>query len=236
MSEAIDPMRASGGRGPHARVQAAADAGNGPETPEDGRCTARTRSGGRCRGMAVTGATVCRMHGGAAPQVRAAGQRREATAEFLRTYGDVDGPQEDPAVVVSRLIRQASGHVAWLLERVQETEAEALVWGMTSEVERQGGEFPGVDTTYSAAVNGWVRLYGEERDRLLKMCDLAARMGVNERLVTIAEVQTKIMFEAMNRALDALELTAAQRARVPDVMAGLLRGMAVEGRPELPTA
>lgn len=186
--------------------------------------------------MAVTGATVCRMHGGAAPQVRAAAQRREATAEFLATYGDVDGPQEDPAVVVSRLIRQASGHVASLLERVQETEAEALVWGMTSEVERQGGEFPGVDTTYSAAVNGWVRLYGEERDRLLKMCDLAARMGVEERLVTLAEVQTKIMFEAMNRALDALELTAAQRARVPEVMAGLLRGMGAEGRPELPAA
>ncbi|GAA5073886.1 hypothetical protein GCM10023336_61580 [Streptomyces similanensis] len=110
------------------------------------------------------------------------------------------------------------------------------MWGMTSEVERQRGEFPGVDTTYSAAVNGWVRLYGEERDRLLKMCDLAARMGVEERLVTLAEVQTKIMYEAMNRALDALELTAAQRARVPDVMAGLLRGMAAEGRPELPAA
>ncbi|MER8119819.1 hypothetical protein [Streptomyces sp. NPDC094031] len=89
------------------------------------------------------------MRDGAAPQVRAAAQRREATAAFPRTYGEVDGPQEDPAVVVSRLIRQASGHVARLLERVQETEAEALVWGMTSEVERQGGEFPGVGTTYS---------------------------------------------------------------------------------------
>ncbi|MEU3421859.1 hypothetical protein [Streptomyces murinus] len=54
--------------------------------------------------------------------------------------------------------------------------------------------------------------------------------------MTRAEVQMKIMFEAMNRALDALELTAAQRARVPDVMAGLLRSMSTEGRPELPAA
>lgn len=54
--------------------------------------------------------------------------------------------------------------------------------------------------------------------------------------MTRAEVQTKIMFEAMNRALDALELTAAQRARVPDVMAGLLRSMSTAGRPELPAA
>ncbi|MFI5756428.1 hypothetical protein [Streptomyces sp. NPDC051569] len=78
---------------------------------------------------------------------------------------------------MSRLIRQASGHVAWLLERVRETEADAVVWGMTSEVHREGGEFPGVDTTYAAEVHGWVRLYGEERDRLVHMCSVASRMG-----------------------------------------------------------
>jgi hypothetical protein len=178
--------------------------------------------------MAVTGASVCRMHGGAAPQVRAAGQRREATAEFLRTFGDVDGPQEDPAVVVSRLIRQASGHVAWLLERVQETEAEALVWGLTSQVDKGATEFPGVDSTYSAAVNGWVRLYGEERDRLLKMCDLAARMGVQERLVRLSEIQTEALFAILGRAFDALELTPAQRDRIPQI----IRAVAAE-RPEL---
>ncbi|WP_125210875.1 hypothetical protein [Streptomyces griseofuscus] len=81
-----------------------------------------------------------------------------------------------------------------------------------------------------------MRFYGEERDRLVRMIAVASRMGVAERLAVLAEVQTKIMFEAMNRALDALYLTAAQRARVPEVMAGLLRGMAVEGRPELPAA
>lgn len=81
------------------------------------------------------------------PALRWWRMRANSFAEFLRAYGDVERPAEDPAVVVSRLMRQASGHVAWLLERVQETEAEALVWGMTSEVERQGGEFPGVDTT-----------------------------------------------------------------------------------------
>ncbi|MFI1110786.1 hypothetical protein ACH4TU_22955 [Streptomyces physcomitrii] len=37
-------------------------------------------------------------------------------------------------------------------------------------------------------------------------------------------------------ALDALELTAARRARVPEVMAGILRGMAAERRRGLPTA
>jgi len=33
-------------------------------------CSATTRSGKPCRGAAINGGTVCRMHGGAAPQVR----------------------------------------------------------------------------------------------------------------------------------------------------------------------
>lgn len=34
------------------------------------QCTARARSGARCRQQAVRGTTVCRMHGGTAPQVQ----------------------------------------------------------------------------------------------------------------------------------------------------------------------
>lgn len=50
------------------------------------RCTATSqRSGQRCKRMASLGATVCAMHGGAAPQVRAAAQRRVALAEALAT-------------------------------------------------------------------------------------------------------------------------------------------------------
>jgi hypothetical protein len=39
-------------------------------------CTARTRSGRGCRNAPIDGATVCRMHGGAAPQVKRAAQIR----------------------------------------------------------------------------------------------------------------------------------------------------------------
>lgn len=45
--------------------------------PTDQRqCTARTRQGNRCRQRPILGATVCRMHGGAAPQVKRAAQLR----------------------------------------------------------------------------------------------------------------------------------------------------------------
>lgn len=40
------------------------------------RCTARRHDGEPCRRYAARGATVCRVHGGAAPQVQAAARRR----------------------------------------------------------------------------------------------------------------------------------------------------------------
>ncbi|UPZ28150.1 hypothetical protein MUK60_10170 [Streptomyces sp. LRE541] len=232
---ASNPMKGRQASASRGTVCASGGGGTGPQTGGDGRCGAKTRNGGRCQKWPVEGATRCRNHGGATPRSKAAAARRLAMAEWGTTFGEI-GPAEDPAVVMARLIQQASGHVAWLLERVQETEGEALIWGLASRTEKGATEFPGVDETYQAQTHGWLKLYSAERDRLVRMCEVAARMGVDERLVTLAEVQTKIMFEAMNRALDDLELTAEQRRRVPDVMAGLLRGMATEGRPELPAA
>jgi len=40
------------------------------------RCTARRQDGQPCRAMAARGANVCRVHGGSAPQVKAAAKRR----------------------------------------------------------------------------------------------------------------------------------------------------------------
>lgn len=40
------------------------------------QCKATTRQGNRCKTDAIRGATVCRMHGGSAPQVKAAAKRR----------------------------------------------------------------------------------------------------------------------------------------------------------------
>src|SRR3954467_731607 len=39
-------------------------------------CTAHRRDGMRCKGAPIKGATVCRLHGGSAPQVRDAARKR----------------------------------------------------------------------------------------------------------------------------------------------------------------
>src|SRR5690554_4354052 len=45
------------------------------------RCTAHTTGGNPCRKAPIKGATVCRTHGGSAPQVKAVAARRAATLE-----------------------------------------------------------------------------------------------------------------------------------------------------------
>lgn len=61
------------------------------------RCTATSkRSGQRCRRAAIAGGTVCRAHGGAAPQVRNAARRRllkaadPAAARLVDALADED--------------------------------------------------------------------------------------------------------------------------------------------------
>ncbi|AWY05344.1 hypothetical protein QC999_gp19 [Microbacterium phage Cressida] len=45
------------------------NSGSGTQT-QARQCTAKTRQGGRCRNAPIEGGTVCRMHGGSAPQVK----------------------------------------------------------------------------------------------------------------------------------------------------------------------
>lgn len=48
------------------------------------RCSATRRDGRPCRAWAIRGGRVCRMHGGGAPQVRAAAERRTVEAKAER--------------------------------------------------------------------------------------------------------------------------------------------------------
>lgn len=65
------------------------------------RCTAHTSSGPRCCAPAISGATVCRVHGGSAEQVRRAAQARladlvpAALAVLARVLDDPDAAYRD---------------------------------------------------------------------------------------------------------------------------------------------
>ncbi len=71
------------------------------------RCSATRRDGTPCQAPAVKGATVCRMHGGSAPQVRAAARRRvddDAAATALAALiPDEPPPVRDPMGALAQL-------------------------------------------------------------------------------------------------------------------------------------
>src|SRR5690242_5087923 len=76
------------------------------------KCTGRAAGGTRpCGNWPIAGAKVCRKHGGAAPQVKAAAVRRVAEADVQRGLARLDvQPVGDPFEQLSALAGQV---VAW---------------------------------------------------------------------------------------------------------------------------
>jgi hypothetical protein len=146
------------------------------------RCTATAnRTGKRCGLARILGTTVCSVHGGSAPQVREAGQRRvaEARARELAKRLEVDPDQfdGDPYVALRDLLARDQAEV----ERFGRV-AVALEDGELTYRTRSGVE------QLRAALDA----YRAERDALGRHLDLLLRAGVAERLIQVREVQHKV--------------------------------------------
>lgn len=115
--------RRHGPRGPSGPVKGrstAAIAGNGRV-----RCTATNRQGQQCGRSPILGGTVCRMHGGAAPQVRAAARERLSAMapKALTRLDELMDRREFPTVqlqaarfVVEQEVGKAHEHVDMRVE------------------------------------------------------------------------------------------------------------------------
>lgn len=189
-------------------------------------CGAKTRAGTPCLAAPCKGSKRCRMHGGAAPQVKAKAAERIAEGKArkaLETYGQkVD---VDPITALLDEVCWTAGHVAWLRERVREIEVEALVWGKTEQVVKGATEFEGTDTTEAAAPNIWLTLYQKERAHLVAVCKAAISAGIEERRVRLAERQGDLIVQVLQKIFGDLNLTPEQLALVPQVVPARLREM-----------
>lgn len=78
------------------------------------QCKAKTKGGKPCRGQAISGATVCRLHGGSAPQVREAARVRllelidPALATLARSL-KLKGPAANVALAAARDVLDRTG-------------------------------------------------------------------------------------------------------------------------------
>jgi len=186
------------------------------------RCTAHNRAGKPCGHVPEPDQTVCRLHGGRAPQAIAKAEERRRVAEAssqVMTLGLSIETTPDQALL-DELYRTA-GEVAWLDSKVRQLDDENLIWGITRE--KTGGDDHGV--TREAKPNAWYLLWHNARDRLVKVAEACKKANIEERRIQLAEDQGRAIAGAVIRILGRLELTDAQQALVPVVVPQELRAI-----------
>ncbi len=89
-------------------------------------CTAHTRSGALCAGIAISGGVVCRMHGGAAPQVKLAAQERLAMLvdPAILRLGQLVDQTEFPSVAIAAVKDVLDRNLGKAAEQVKVTGAD----------------------------------------------------------------------------------------------------------------
>ncbi|GGM27008.1 hypothetical protein GCM10011608_09780 [Micromonospora sonchi] len=168
----------------------------------------------------------CKMHGGSTKSHKVAGQKALAE-QAVKTFGL---PREiDPRDALLEEVHRTAGAVAWLHEQVQALTPDQVVWGKTEEVDKQAGEFPGVDTKHAAEVNVWVQLWRAERAHLVKVCEKAIGAGLEERRVRLAEQQGAMLAGVIKAILGDLDLSPEQQTKAATVVPFRLRAVATAG-------
>lgn len=211
---------------------------NGPEKHPCGRdgCTMRgqvhtkchghNRAGQPCGKSPVPGATVCGLHGGKAPQVKAAAAERVAEEQARRDV-ELFSARRDihPAEALLELVHWTAGEVDYWRARVRQVAADdedALTWGVVRE--KSGGEDHG--TTREARPNVAYAMLVDASNRLERYASAALKAGVEERRVRLAESQGAAVADAIRGILADLQLTPAQQVLVGEVVPRRLRALA----------
>jgi len=171
-------------------------------------CSGHKRDGSPCKKAPKDEQKVCASHGGRAPQAVRAAKLRIAEREARRCMEAYGRPIETTATeaLLNEVCRTA-GHVEYLSQKVSELEEHELIWGTTRI--KEGGQDGG--TTQEAEAHMWLKLYQQERDRLVRVCDVAIRCGIEERYVKLAEQQGQLLAEAIKAILGDLDLTPEQQ-------------------------
>jgi hypothetical protein len=176
------------------------------------KCSAHCADGRPCPNYAMTGAKVCKTHGGRAPQTKAAAVYRVAEASALSALhrlGDVE-----------RLSNP--------LEALSQNAAEAWQWkeflrGQVAELPSLTERTPdGVERPRAVVI-----LYERSLDRCAAITATMAKLNIDDRLYKlnnrIAVAQGERLHAAYKRGLDRLGLTDEQAARAPSVLAEVLQ-------------
>jgi hypothetical protein len=170
------------------------------------------RRGFPCRNQPMHGQEVCHAHGGRSPQARKAARERNGMVK-ARAAVAAFGLARDvsPTEALLEEVRWAAGHVAWLREQIARFDAGPRALTMDPEGK------------------ALLDLYGEERDRLIRVSKIALDADVDERLVRRAERDGAELAGMIGRILVRLQLTPEQETLVGTVVPSELRALAGGG-------
>jgi hypothetical protein len=159
------------------------------------------RSGRQCKGQAIEGATVCRLHGGSAPQVRRAAERRLATQSALQWATERlehDGVPD----------RTPLEHLEAVLE--QDARAFALWDAACSVLVEEGSTLLGKNRHGEEQIHPYVLERNEAAKRWARTAKYALDAGVAERRVQIEQDKANLMATALRATLARLGLDATK--------------------------
>lgn len=181
------------------------------------RCVAGTSASGgaeRCRQPAIKGTSVCRYHGGAAPNIRAAAERRQSEAEVAAVVSATrrkmrlgEGPVEDrdPALVLNDLLSTVRGDLLALRQAAMTVD---LTGGTEDEVDHRA-----IFIT---------SLYGQWLDRAAKLSESLVKIHQSDRSLNMAESITAL--ERIQRARE-LGLDEGTRAAAVTLAAAMRKSL-----------
>lgn len=189
------------------------------------KCRARKRDGTPCSAWAIRGATVCRVHGGRAPQVKRAAARNVALARAGRMV-ELSGVDMDPIAHLLDCLHRAAtlvhvwGLMVAALDDAGEEEAEAgdRLRGELHYSAAPEDSFDELSVTTNerllgfnyrgeAAIHPFVAEYNQALERRAKFAKMCVDAGVSERQIQLAErlgEQLSALFERTMAAIEGL--------------------------------
>jgi hypothetical protein len=175
-----------------------------PMPPAGQKCTAVRGNGKPCGRWPILGGTVCMAHGGAAPQVREAANRRLQRDQMRRDLGELMAELEVDAA--------GRGPTELLLDVVYRSHAMVQVIG--AQMGKVGSTLTRKDRYQQDQPHVLIGMYDQALDRASRAAKAALDAGVAEALVRVEQEKGRILAEVM-RAIFAdpeLGLTEEQRA------------------------
>lgn len=185
--------------------------GTNPTPSTKPRCGRKTRSGAPCTQFPVEGTTVCRMHGGTAPQVRAAAARNVVAAKI------------EGAVKSGKLDLSSAAPVGDPLRELQALAGRAVLWEELIREKVDLERLRYASEIGTEQIRGEIQIWMQAMRQVESLLGLIAKLKIDERLIAIEEGKAQMIMRAISAALRSAGVTGPAEAAALKVAGRELR-------------